>query len=115
MAIAAVGTREELALRYAAICTYLSLHTADPGTTGANEVSGGVPAYARKAITWNAGTVDGSIVSDPITFDVPAGTDITHVGMWDAVLAGNYRDSRAFTISFPSQGTVTLTVTYNQI
>lgn len=59
-----------------------SLHTASPGETGTNEVTGGSPAYARKAITWSAasgGAVDSS--NTPV-FDVPAGTTVTHVGFW---------------------------------
>ena len=31
--------------------THISLHDDDPSTTGANEVTGGSPAYARKAAT----------------------------------------------------------------
>ena len=72
--------------------TYVSLHTADPGTTGASEATGGSPAYARKAITWgtptfSAGTETVSSAAT-ITFDVPAGT-YAYFGLWDA-LAGNY-------------------------
>ena len=114
MAIDAVATREALAGHYTSICTHASLHTADPAGTGAGEVTGGTPAYARKAITWQAGAVDGTYVSDPITFDVPAATAITHVGLWDAVTAGTYRDKRAFVLTFSSQGTLTLTITYTQ-
>ena len=34
---------------------FASAHTADPGATGIlNELTGGSPAYARKAITWAA-------------------------------------------------------------
>lgn len=66
-----------------AAITQVSLHTADPGTTGASEVSGGSPAYARKAIAFNAasgGSIDDS--TNGIDFDVPAGTTVTHVGYW---------------------------------
>jgi len=72
--------------------TYVSLHTADPGTTGASEATGGSPAYARKAITWGTPTFSSGTetVSSAatITFDVPAGT-YAYFGLWDA-LAGNY-------------------------
>jgi hypothetical protein len=59
----------------------VSLHSADPGTTGANEISGGT--YARQAVTWDTpsgGTVSNSGV---ITFDVPAGASVRFVGFWD--------------------------------
>jgi hypothetical protein len=89
--------------------TYASLHTADPGDTGASEVTGGAPAYARKAITWNAaaaGVLDSSVA--PV-FDVPASTTVTHVGFWDAVTLGNWAGGAAVTNeTFGAQGTYTL-------
>ena len=45
-----------------------------------NEVTGGSPAYARKAVTWNAavsGTIDDSTA--PIVLDVPAATTVSWV------------------------------------
>ena len=33
---------------------YISVHNGDPSTTGANELAGGSPAYARKAVSWAA-------------------------------------------------------------
>jgi len=73
--------------------TYISLHTADPTYTGlVGEASGGSPAYARKAVAWNAPTFSAGTEtitnSGAITFDVPAGT-YTFWGIWDA-LAGNF-------------------------
>lgn len=64
----------------ASLAVFASLHTGDPSTTGANEVTGGSPAYARKAITWNAasgGALDNN--ANPV-FDVPSGTTVTYVG-----------------------------------
>lgn len=65
--------------------THVSLHTGDPAGTGANEVTGGAPAYARVAITsWTAGAVDGvytATLAGP--FDVPADTEITWAGLWN--------------------------------
>lgn len=92
-----------------AVAVFASLHTADPGTSGTSEVSGGSPAYARKAITWNAasaGNLDNN--ANPV-FDVPAGTTITHVGLWSAASAGVFYGS--FDIvdeAFAAQGTYTL-------
>jgi hypothetical protein len=65
-----------------------SLHSADPGLTGANELTGGSPAYARKQNTYPAfsgGTQDNDTA---ILFDVPAG-DVVGWGIWDAATAGN--------------------------
>ena len=73
--------------------TYISLHTADPTTTGGSEATGGSPAYARKLVTWNAATFSAGIetVTSAVsaTFDVPAGT-YAWFGIWDAASAGNY-------------------------
>jgi hypothetical protein len=88
--------------------TYVSLHTADPGTTGASEATGGSPAYARKSITWNSPTFSSgteTITSSvAVTFDVPAGT-YAYFGLWDASSGGNYIMGGTCTSqTFSSQG-----------
>lgn len=94
----------------AGIAVFASLHTADPGTTGASEVSGGSPAYARKAITWNAaasGSLDNN--ANPV-FDVPAATTVSFVGFWSAASGGTFYGSSDVTDeTFAAQGTYTLT------
>lgn len=68
----------------------LSLHTDDPSTTGANEVTGGSPAYARKTVSFGASSEGVANSAAGVTFDVPAGTTVTHVGYWDgAVFKGS--------------------------
>ena len=93
-----------------ALAVFASLHTADPGESGTNEVAGGSPAYIRKAITWNAagsGTMDDSNV--PV-FDVPAGTTVAYVGFWSAETVGTFYGSADVTDEvFAAQGTYTLT------
>lgn len=69
--------------------THLSLHTADPGSTGASEVAGG--SYARQAITWNAAAGGQKTVVETPVFQVPASTTITHFGLWSAVSGGTFR------------------------
>lgn len=95
------------------LAPYASLHTADPGTTGASEVTGGSPAYARKAITWAAAAAGSKTLTGTATFDVPGGTTITHGGTWSAVSAGTFRGGGALSVSetFGAQGTYTLTLT----
>lgn len=68
---------------------YASLHTGNPGSTGANEATGGSPAYARKAVTWAAAASGQRASSGAIVFDVPAGT-YEWVGGWSAVSAGTF-------------------------
>lgn len=63
--------------------TLASLHSADPGATGANELAGGSPAYARKAITIAAAAGGSRAASTQPIFDVPAGT-VAYYGLWTA-------------------------------
>lgn len=111
MPITTNAQKEDVAIAYGVSAPDASLHDADPGTTGADEISGGTPAYARVAITWNAGSVDGQIVSSPIEFDVPAGTTITHVGLWEG---GTFKDKVAVAATFASQGVFRVVLTYTQ-
>jgi hypothetical protein len=67
-----------------------SLHTAY-STSGANEVTGGSPAYARAALTW-ASPSGGSVglAATLPTWNVPASTTVRWWGGWDAVSSGNF-------------------------
>lgn len=71
---------------------FLGLHTT-LGQAG-TEVTGGSPAYARKAITWQAAgavTAGAKDITAGVTFDVPAGTTVRGVGLWSASTAGTIR------------------------
>jgi hypothetical protein len=86
-------------------CAYASLHDGDPGATGANEISGGSPAYARKSVTFNASASGSSALDSDVTFDVPASTTVQYVGYWDALTNGNFQGSDAVTNeTFNNQG-----------
>jgi len=91
---------------------YGSLHTADPGTTGTSEVTGGSPTYARKLISWVTPITTGSVSGGTITFDVPAGT-FTHIGYWDAVTAGTFVGGYPLqaSMTYGAQGTLPVTLT----
>ena len=70
---------------------YASLHSADTGTTGAGELSGG--AYARTLHNiWNAASGGAATNSGAITFPQATAnwTQATHFGLWDAASAGNF-------------------------
>lgn len=114
MAIAVTATKNALANAYAAQGAFVSLHTASPGANGANEATGGSPAYGRKQTTW--GAASGSTVSgSEVTFDVPAGS-YTHWGLWSAATGGTFLDggplSAAVTLS--AQGQVKAPISYTQ-
>ncbi len=104
-----VAERNAIADFEGARLSYVSLHTADPGTTGAAEATG--TPYARKALTFPA-AANGSTVAAEATVDVPAGT-YTHFGTWSAVTAGTFRGGNPLAASqtFTSQGQLKLTVT----
>jgi len=86
-----------------------SLHTADPTNDGSvAEVSGGSPAYARKAITLDA-AVNGvrQATTQPV-FDIPPGTTVSHYALWQGttcVETGALPNAE----SYAGQGVYTLT------
>ena len=70
---------------------YASLHSADPGTTGASELSGS--GYARvQHNAWNAAASGSATNNGVIAFAQATAdwTQATHFGLWDAVTAGNF-------------------------
>jgi hypothetical protein len=67
-----------------------SLHSAFPGDTGANEIAGGVPPYARQAIAWGAPAGGQMLSTLNPTFNVAAGTTVAWLGLWTLAVAGTY-------------------------
>lgn len=113
MALSTPTIKNTLATSYGTACPYASLHTANPGTTGASEVTGGAPAYARKAVTW--GAASNGVITGQVTFDVPTGITVAYAGLWSALTAGTFQDGGAVTSqAFSTQGQYTLTLTYTQ-
>lgn len=84
--------------------TYISAHTADPSTGGSNEVAGG--SYARVQTTWGT-TSSGDTTGSEVTVNIPAGTTITHWGIWSASTSGTFYGGFALGASetFGSAGT----------
>lgn len=108
------AAKEAAALAITALGNSISLHTGDPGTTGANEVTGGSPAYARKTTTWAGGAVDGVVSGSAVTFDVPAGT-YTWTGQWNGSTFIGGQKLATSTGALPGQQTVTVTPTISAI
>jgi len=72
-----------------ALISYLSLHTTDPSTTGANEVAGG--SYARQAISFGAASGGSAASTNAQTFvNLPSIGGNVWVGTWSAVSGGTY-------------------------
>ena len=91
---------------------YISLHSASPGTTGANEISGGSPAYARVQTTWGSAS-GGSAAGSQVVINVPGGTTIEFFGIWSALSSGTYIGGGALSANetYAAQGTYAITVT----
>lgn len=115
MAIDSTAMKNLLADAYKGAALYGALYSAmgSAGSAG-TEISGGSPAYARKAWSW--GSSSGGVVSATgAVFDVGSGTTVVGLGMHSAVTAGTYYDKVAITSQvFASQGTYTVTPTYTQ-
>lgn len=69
--------------------THLSLHSAY-SAAGANELTGGSPAYARKAVAYAAASAGAKAQSANVTFDVPSGATAQFVGRWTALTGGTF-------------------------
>jgi len=88
--------------------THVSLHTAAPGTNGANESSAG-----RLAITWSGPTSGGDMAAAaPLAFTggEPNG-DIVAVGLWTAATGGTFLGWLPTTgdTAFNAEGAATVT------
>ena len=68
--------------------SWVSLHSADPSTTGASELAGG--GYARVAVAWNAASGGSITNSGALSITVPASTTTGYFGIWSASTAGTY-------------------------
>jgi len=77
---------------------YVSLHTADPGLTGTNEVSGG--SYARQALTLSAADSKATSNSAEVSFASMPGTTVSYAGVWDqGGTGGNFMASGSISAS----------------
>jgi hypothetical protein len=69
---------------------YLSLHTADPAETGANEVAGA--GYSRQACAFGVHSGGSGSNSGTVTVPLPSSGGpfaVTHIALWDASSGGN--------------------------
>lgn len=121
MPIRTLAQRNALAAQYATAAPNSTLFSADPGTAGAatNELTGGSPAFARKAIggSWATATPSASAVTGTATHDVASGSTVAYAGVCVSLTltTADVRDSVAVTPqAFSSQGTYAVTYTYTQ-
>lgn len=90
----------------AAGATWISTHTADPGTTGANEA----PGIPRKQTTWGAAS-GGDIVGSQVSLDAVAGGPYGWFGIWSAVSGGVFWGGGTLTPAETFAGTGLLRIT----
>lgn len=71
--------------------THVSLHTASPSTTGANE-NANTGSYGRQACSWNAASSGSKTNSTALTFNTAGSVAVTHFGTWNSATyaGGNY-------------------------
>jgi hypothetical protein len=85
MAGLAVAGRNAVADGLAAVSTFVGLLD-----TSGTELTGGTPAYARKAVTWNAAAAGIRTSVAQLLFDVPVAS-VAFYGLYSALTAGtNY-------------------------
>lgn len=107
---AMVDALAALAVRWAA-------HTGDPGgaNSATNEVTGGSPAYARKAVAWNAAASGEATQNGDVVLDIPAGTTVAWVSLWNSAGTVRYLKKDVTDEVFGAQGTYTIKGTTSKL
>ncbi len=99
MPLAAAG--ETRVLNGLLTSVYVSLHTGDPSTSGANEVTGG--SYARQAGSFSNSGSNPTTAANSGAIQFPQASanwgTITHFGIWSAASGGSYLGGDAVTVS----------------
>jgi hypothetical protein len=103
-----VGTKNLVIDYLAGLGTWISLHTGDPGTTGASEATGG--SYARKQTTWGA-AASALATGSQVAFTGLIAASYTYFGVWSAVSAGTFRYGFALSPGATLNGTGGFNVT----
>lgn len=94
-----VGYRNSIADHGAGLITHIALFN------GASEITGGSPAYARKAVTWAAAALGVIRPNADLTFDIPAGATVDGWVGFSALTAGTNYGGQALTAEdFAGQG-----------
>lgn len=75
------------------LMTHLQMHSATPGTTGANELG----STTRQACAWNAASGGTKTNSGSPSFTTPGTTAATHFGTFSASTAGTFGIGGALT------------------
>jgi len=92
---------------FGVVARFGSLHSADPGDTGVDEVAG--PVYGRRLLSWAAASAGTVRSSTDTVFDVPPGS-VSFLGYWSAAVGGTFYGCRRLDARqvFATPGTFTL-------
>ena len=95
---------------FAASALYVSLHSADPGTGGTAEITGG--SYARQSAAWGSASSASLSNDTAIVFNVAGTTTINHLGYWSANTGGTFYGSVQLDAeqTFATPGTYTIAI-----
>lgn len=90
-----------------ALGSYISLHTGDPGTTGASEASYG--GYTRPQTTWGSSSA-GVATGTAVTFTAAAAGAYQGMGTWSLASSGTFIGGKTFpTLTLTGAANITLT------
>jgi hypothetical protein len=93
-----------------ALAVRVAAHTGDPGgaNSASNEVTGGSPAYARKAIAWSAASGGSAAQNGDVVIDIPAGSTVSYLSLWNTAGTVRYLKKDVTDEAFGAQGTYTV-------
>jgi hypothetical protein len=115
MAINGQVMRSALANAYGTNAPFAALYSTAGGASAGTELTGGSPAYARKATSWGGAGAGNTNTATIPAFDVASGATVAGAGYHSLVTAGVYADGGSLTSqTFASQGTYTLSSSYTQ-
>lgn len=102
------GTKNTAVNAITALGSWISLHTGDPGTTGASEATGG--SYARQQTTWPSAS-GGAATGSEVTHGGLVAAAYGYFGVWSAVTGGVFEHGNSLTPAMTLGGTGTLKTT----
>lgn len=89
MSLSNYAENAQLDALFAGTC-YVSLHNDAGDENGSNEISGGPGPYARQSVTFNAASGGTKTSAVAVTFLGMPSEDIYSIGIWDAIIGGNF-------------------------
>src|SRR4051812_14085265 len=97
MAVNGRNMRSALANAYGTNAPWAALYSTAGGASAGTELTGGSPAYARKAATWGGAGAGNTNTATIPAFDVASGATVAGAGFHSAVTAGTYMDGGGVT------------------